>query len=145
MPDASATGAPMSMSPRPCSTCSSTKAARPPSRASSRPTRAGSSPNRAAASANVTPAWSVSARARAGSMAPVARRDPRQATPKRDPSSSANATTAKGRRGTMPSARMAATADNADATPSGPSKAPPPGTESRWLPVAIASSPRGPQ
>ena len=35
-------------------------------------------------------------------------------------------------------------AANPDATPSGPSKAPPSGTESRWLPVTMAPGPRSP-
>ncbi len=65
--------------------------------------------------------------------------------PNLDPSSSANATTATGRDGVSPSAWSRATADSADATPSGPSSAPPPGTESRWLPTAIVPPPRAPQ
>ena len=65
--------------------------------------------------------------------------------PNLDPSSSANATTATGRDGVTPCDLSRATADSADATPSGPSSAPPPGTESRWLPTAIVPSPRAPQ
>ena len=50
------------------------------------------------------------------------------------PSSSLNAATAIGRAGVKPWARSWSIAANADTTPSGPSKAPPSGTESRWLP-----------
>ncbi len=67
----------------------------------------------------------------AGSTAPVISFDPRQAMPNLEPSSSANAMTATGLTGTKPSALSLATAERAEATPSGPSYAPPPGTESR--------------
>src|SRR6516225_1055628 len=113
------------------------------SSSSSGPIRPGSYPAAAIASASVTPAASASARARPGSMAPVISRLPRQATPNRPPSSSLNAATPSGRAGTRPRSRSRSTAANADTTPSGPSKAPPSGTESRWLPVTTASPPAG--
>ena len=90
------------------------------------------------ASPRVTPSASRSPRAVAGSIAPVSSRLPRQATPNRPPSSSANAATAIGRAGSKPSARNWSMAAKADTTPSGPSNAPPSGTESRWLPTSIA-------
>ncbi len=93
------------------------------------------------AAANVVPPTSVSARALAGSIAPVSSRLPRQATPNLAPSSSVNAATATGRRGLCPRSRRASMAANAVTTPRGPSKAPPSGTESRWLPVTIAPGP----
>ena len=83
------------------------------------------------ASANVIPAPSRRPRAVSGSIAPVSSRLPRQATPNRPPSSSANAATAIGRAGWKPAARNSSMAANADTTPSGPSNAPPSGTESR--------------
>ncbi len=143
--EATATGAPRSASARPCSTCSSTKAPSEARRSSSRPIPAGSIPAAAAAWANVTPSASASAVTAAGSSAPVISFDPRQAMPNLDPSSSANAITATGRAGVKPRSRSLATADSADATPSGPSSGPPPGTESRWLPVPTVPGPGSPQ
>ena len=88
------------------------------------------------------PAWcrrrrAASARA-SGVTDPVDSCDPTQATPKRPPSSSENATTATGIRGTTPRATSRSMAANADTMPSGPSNAPPPGTESRCEPVTKA-------
>ena len=79
----------------------------------------------------MVPPASVSARALAGSIAPASSRLPRQATPNLAPSSSQNAATASGRTGTFPCSRSRSIAANAVTTPSGPSKAPPSGTESR--------------
>src|SRR5690625_764984 len=84
------------------------------------------------------PSGSVRVRTFSGGTAPVAKRELRQANPKREPSSSGKTITAIGREGSNPSFFKAATADSALTTPSGPSKLPPPGTESRWLPVPIA-------
>lgn len=142
--DATPTGAPRSISPRPCSTCSSRNRPMRDSAASSRPARAGSSPAPASVSASVHPEVSVSASALLAASSPVSSLDPRQGTPKREPSSSANTTTATGRDGRMPLAISRWTASRALTTPSGPSKAPPPGTESRWLPVTSAPGPGGP-
>ena len=47
---------------------------------------------------------------------------------------------ARGRRGRMPRLLRMSTATSAEATPRGPSNSPPPGTESRWLPVTTASA-----
>ena len=91
----------------------------------------GSCPAAAMASARVIPAASASARAVAGSMAPASSRLPRQATPNRAPSSSLNAAIPSGRTGRRPRSRSWSTAANAETMPSGPSKAPPSGTESR--------------
>ena len=98
------------------------------------------------ASAIDTPSASVQARARSGSSAPVSSREPTQATPNRAPSSSANATTATGRRGSAAgaAARTTSSAANAETTPSGPSYAPPSGTESRCEPITTAPRPGGP-
>ncbi len=82
---------------------------------------------------------SRSPRARSALNAPLDSCDPTQATPNRAPSSSENATTATGTVGTTPRARTMSTAANADTTPSGPSNAPPSGTESRCEPVTKAS------
>jgi hypothetical protein len=90
------------------------------------------------AAARLTPSPSRRSAAAAGAMAPTSRRLPRQATPNRAPSSSVKAATATGRAGVKPRSRSRSMAANADATPSGPSKAPPSGTESRWLPAAMA-------
>ncbi len=90
------------------------------------------------------PSPSVNARARSGSMAPVSSRDPRRrhrtgallfrehtiASIRSRPQRVAGEHTE----------RSTSNATSADATPSGPSKAPPPGTESRWLPVTTASA-----
>ncbi len=97
-------------------------------------------PAEASTSCRLAPSASVSASARSGLMAPLSRRDPRQATPNREPSSSANTAIAVGRDGRWPAACSRATASRADTTPSGPSKAPPPGTESRCEPVTKASA-----
>ena len=51
------------------------------------------------------------------------------------------ATTAKGFDGSTPASFIFATATREETTPSGPSWAPPPGTESRWDPVRTASGP----
>ena len=76
-------------------------------------------------------------------VAPVASREPRQARPNRDPSSSAN-TDDPDRPGRARTRARAArsTAASAETTPSGPSYAPPSSTESRWEPVrtAVAAS-----
>ena len=74
-----------------------------------------------------------------GDVAPVSSRDPRQARPNREPSSSVNTAIRIGLTGVDAAGphlvdRRAAR----DTTPSGPSYAPPCGTESRWLPVTIA-------
>jgi hypothetical protein len=69
---------------------------------------------------------------------PVSRREPRQATPKRDPSSSANAAIPIGRLGANPRSRSVSMASSAETMPSGPSYPPPCGTESKWLPVTTA-------
>ena len=55
------------------------------------------------------------------------------------PSSSGKTTIARGRPET-PRWESRSKATSADATPSGPSNAPPPGTESRWEPVTMAPS-----
>ena len=75
--------------------------------------------------------------ARAAVNSPVSSREPAQATPNRAPSSSTKLTTPIGRAGVKPSARSASIAASADTTPSGPSNAPPSGTESRWLPATM--------
>ena len=54
-----------------------------------------------------------------GSMAPVISREPRQATPKREPSSSGKTAIASGRRGPTPRACSRSTAASAEATPAG--------------------------
>ena len=138
---ATPTGAGPSASHRPCSTCSSTNAPMRASRSSSRPSPSGSRPAARIASASVTPSAPVSARARSASSAPVSSRDPAHATPNLAPSSSAKFTTATGRDGRTPRSRSSRTASSALTTPSGPSYAPPSGTESRWLPVTSASAP----
>ena len=126
---------------RPCSTCSSTNAPIRASVSSSRPRMAGSRPARRIASAIVTPSLSVSPRARSAPRAPVMTRDPAQATPNLAPSSSAKFTTPTGRDGAKPSCRSWSTAARAPTTPSGPSKAPPSGTESRCEPMTTPGSP----
>ena len=85
------------------------------------PRAAGSCPAAVIASASVVPPESVSARARAGSIAPASSRLPRQATPNLAPSSSQNAATASGRTGAFPRSRSRSIAANAVTTPSGPS------------------------
>ena len=105
----------------------------------SSPRCSGLRPARTSASANVIPSASRSPRARSAVRAPVDSCDPTHATPKRAPSSSENATTATGMAGTTPRSRSMSIAANADTTPSGPSNAPPSGTESRWEPVTKAS------
>ena len=84
-------------------------------------------------------AYAVAGRAARGpattSVAPVASREPRQASPNRDPSSSTNTDTPIGRAGRNPRSRSRSTAASADTTPSGPSYAPPSSTESRCDPV----------
>jgi len=97
-----------------------------------------SSPAAAIASSSGTPCRSRRARACDQSVAPVARREPRQARPNRDPSSSTNTDTPMGRPGRNPRSRSRSTAANADTTPSGPSYAPPSSTESRCDPVTTA-------
>src|SRR6266545_2236434 len=136
---ATPTAAPSSTSPRPCSTCSSTNAAIRSSSGDG-PTPAASMPDASSAARNVVPDRSVSPSARSAGSAPTATRDPRHGIPNREPSSSTNASTPIGTRGTKPSARNRSTAASADTTPSGPSKAPPSITESRWLPVTIPLS-----
>src|SRR6478736_2496197 len=126
---------------RPCSTCSSTNAPIRASVSSSRPRMAGSRPARRIASAIVTPSLSVSPRARSAPRAPVMTRDPAQATPNLAPSSSAKFTIPTGRDGAKPSCRSWSTAARAPTTPSGPSKAPPSGTESRCEPMTTPGSP----
>ena len=127
-----------SIRPRPCSTCNSTKSPMRAMRCGSAPTIRGSRPARVIGSAMVVPSSSRRARARSAEMAPVSSRDPMQAMPNRPPSSSAKHTTATGRVGCTPCSRSAATAARELATPSGPSKAPPRGTESRWEPATRA-------
>ena len=78
----------------------------------------------------------VSDRARSHGMAPVARREPRQARPNREPSSSTKTPTPIGRDGVTPRSRSTSSAASALTTPSGPSYAPPSGTESRCDPVS---------
>src|SRR3954454_7620501 len=115
---------------RPCSTCSSTKdptSARRSASPSCTPDTASSSD---------TPLRSVRAAARSQGSDPVARREPRQARPNRDPSSSTKTATPSGRAGRTPRSRSRSIAASADTTPSGPSYAPPSGTESRWEPVS---------
>jgi len=68
-------------------------------------------------------------------------RDPAQAMPNRAPSSSAKLTTPIGLAGTNPLFRNASTVASALTTPSGPSKAPPSGTESRWEPMTTPGRP----
>ena len=92
---------------------------------------------------------SISRRATSASTTPVSSLLPKQASPNRAPSSSINATTPIGRTGRNPRSRSKSRARKADTTPSGPSNAPPSGTESRWLPVttppdARSSSPMPP-
>ncbi len=128
------TGRSRSTRPRPCSTCSSTNVPTRRSVSGSAPRWAGSCPASAIASAIVTPSVSRSARARSGSSWPVSRRDPAQAMPNRAPSSSAKLATPIGRAGRNPSRISTSSAARDDTTPSGPSKAPPSGTESRCEP-----------
>ena len=139
---ATPTGAPPSTSPRPCSTCSSTKVVIRSTNGDG-PTAEGSAPHSRSAERSVVPDRSVSDRARSAGNAPTATRDPRQGIPNRDPSSSTKAPTPIGTRGPNPAARSRSTATSADTTPSGPSKAPPSITESRWLPVTTPG-PSGP-
>ena len=108
------------------------------SSSSSGPSASGSRPAARIASTRLIPSWSRSSLAAAGSTAPVSSRLPRHATPNLAPSSSMNAATAIGRAGWNPAPRRSLIAANADTTPSGPSNAPPSGTESRWLPVTTA-------
>jgi hypothetical protein len=54
-------------------------------------------------------------------IAPAASREPRQASPNREPSSSTNTETPIGFVGTTPRDRSSSTAASADTTPSGPS------------------------
>ena len=144
MPVATPIAAPVGASSVPCSTCSSTNAPIPAIRSGSGPTRSGSNPAERMASASGIPSRSVRRSASAAGSAPVSSREPRQGTPNRPPSSSTNTATASGRAGVKPSARSAATAASALVTPSGPSNAPPPGTESRCEPVTTANGPRWP-
>src|SRR6476469_4252967 len=81
---------------------------------------------------------SRSARALSALNAPVDSWEPTHATPNLAPSSSENATTATGTRGAPPRSRTISMAAKADTTPSGPSNAPPSGTESRCEPVTNA-------
>ena len=93
---------------------------------------AGASPSRRAGVRRRGPA----ARGPAPSVvAPVASREPRQASPNREPSSSANTATPIGRVGANPRSRSRSIAASAETTPSGPSYAPPSSTESRCEPV----------
>ncbi len=118
---ATPTGAPRSTSARPCSMCSSTKVPMRPSRSGSAPRPDGSAPALCIASASVTPSRSVSRAARCGSTAPVSSREPRQATPNREPSSSVKTATPSGRTGTAPCSRSWSIASSPLTTPSGPS------------------------
>ena len=77
-------------------------------------------------------------------IAPAASREPRQASPNRDPSSSTNTDTPIGRAGTTPRDRSSSIAASADTTPSGPSYAPPSSTESRCDPVSTPRPGAGP-
>ena len=71
-----------------------------------------------------------------GVSAPVSSREPAQATPNRAPSSSAKLTTPIGRAGSNPRvAQQRRARRRRDTTPSGPSNAPPSGTESRCDPT----------
>src|SRR3954470_19054141 len=128
---------------RPCSTWSSTKQ---PTR--SEPSQgwgsAASSPYDAIASSRRTPRRSRRARASSHEVAPVASREPRQASPNRDPSSSTNTDTPIGRAGGKPRSRSRSTAASAETTPSGPSYAPPSSTESRCEPVRTRSEAAAP-
>ena len=136
-----------STSARPCSTCSSTKA----------PTRrkrlvvggravAGSRPAARIASAIVVPSASRSARARSAGSAPVITREPAQATPNRAPSSSPKLATPSGTPRREPAvAQRVDGGEGADTTPSGPSNAPPSGTESRCDPSDHARRPPRPR
>lgn len=78
-----------------------------------------------------------------GVSTPAASREPTQATPNRAPSSSPKLTIASGLVNRASRSRSRSRAANDETTPSGPSKAPPSGTESRWDPVTIAPSPCG--
>ena len=135
MPVPTATGLPRSISPRPCSTCSSTKHPMRRSVSSSRPTCARSCPAADIASAIDVPSPSRSPSARSRGRVPVTIRDPAQAMPNRAPSSSPKFTTPTGRDGRTPAARSASIVSSPLTTPSGPSKAPPSGTESRCEPT----------
>ena len=132
---------PRSTRARPCSTCSSTKVPILASASSSRPRPAGSRPAARIASAMVVPSRSVRPRARSAPSTPVITREPAQATPKRAPSSSAKLTTPTGRAGAKPVDRSWSIAASAPTTPSGPSNAPPSGTESRCEPMTTPGSP----
>ena len=99
----------------------------------------GLSPFRRIASAMLIPLASRNARARSGLRTPLIIRDPAHETPNRAPSSSTKLTTPIGRCGAKPPARSRSIAANALTTPSGPSKAPPSGTLSRWDPVSNAA------
>ncbi len=135
---ATPTAAPAWISDRPCSTCSSTNVPML-SRRSVRPTLRGSRPRAVMTSAIVRPSRSLRARALSALSAPVTSCEPAHAMPNRAPSSSAKLPTTTGRLGVNPSARSRSTAANDETTPSGPSYAPPSGTESRCEPISSAS------
>ncbi len=133
--EATATARPRSTRSRPCSTCSSTNASTSSS-SDERPSL-GSWPAADIASTRYVPARSRRRPASSGEMRPVASRDPRQATPNREPSSSTNSATPTGRDGTTPRSRSRSIAAKEETTPSGPSYAPPLSTESRCDPTKM--------
>ncbi len=121
---------------RPCSTWSSTKTPTWARVSSSRPRPSGSRPPAREHLVEATALGRRRGRGPApGRATPVSSREPMHGTPNRAPSSSVKQATAIGRSGRNPSPRSRSIAWNADATPSGPSNAPPSRTESRWLPV----------
>ena len=126
-----------STSPRPCSMCSSTKA---PTRRSGLVVTAERAPGRAPARGHRLRV--ASRRPRRAGRAPCPGRgdpgeQPRSGAGQPEPGpllvDEADDAERPGRRD--PRARSRSTAASAEATPSGPSNAPPSGTESRWLPV----------
>ena len=130
-----ATGWSRSISPRPCSTCSSTKAPTRRSVSGSGPSSSGSRPAERRASAMVTPSLSRRPSARSDARAPVITREPAQATPNRAPSSSQKFDDAEGPLRLEAVVAQRSSAAKALTTPSGPSYAPPSGTLSRCEPV----------
>lgn len=143
MAEAMPTGSPVRSRARPCSTWSSTNAPIRASRSGSGPMVPGSYPAPSMAAGRVIPAPSRSRWASATASCPAASRDPTQARPKRAPSSSPKLVIASGRVNSTPLRWSSSSAAKEDTTPSGPSKAPPSGTESRWDPVTTASPARG--
>ncbi len=125
-------------STRPCSICSSSQARMSSRRAFS--IASGAPPIRAMAADSISP--SALRRDSNGSVkAPATAREPMQDTPKTETSSARKSTTARSWRSLMPCSSSARETSSATTTPATPSKRPPSGTVSEWLPSMIVPAP----